>query len=1061
MKRLGEHPDPGDQQPNQIRVVSVQAPSVESDSSFQTPVRGIRPSGSSDSLGSAEHQLVPIASPAAASDSGASVSRTPKQYTIMKFFSPGLQKPEQMLPVLSDLQPKKAGPGRPLKVSPGLAEARQQGSLESQTAQQNNEMIRKLALTLGLQNKGGRPPSQQSLLVVRGTVGGSKSNRREFGEKRLRRDEEGPTKLKMISFMNQCKESFATLSSWRKHCCAKFSMQWKVLQGMIDNESAIRKEVQQRKVGLHQDRAKGVHGSSASQRKGKVCRASGAGRRDEFLAAKQKLRAWFLKERAACHFVDRSDLFLEFQHLCLDEAELLQAVLSKRQSGEPQVDHTASLEQKCAQEAAEAAAVVSTAPGFEFAEAIQILVSSMSDEQIKHRLDAISDRLQKLQESAKYAETFRDRLVDAVGGQNLMPSRVSTLSMSEERARSFSTWQQYDHRLYIAAFGTEAELSKLVADPKQFIAFRHQLVLGYSDQVPYWVKIGSGRQVFAEHERQVSRKDRQKNKDAIEGAHRQTSQALPAASHDEAEQDSGPPPLDSDSEDELPDVPQAPPPAPPPAGTAEEHRQYESSGLKRGMAKAEQEKFRITYEARQFILNYFSLDQDPVGVVGKGLLVVHGVHARLCNISESGTWIQDECFEYGGKQFQRKAGHSAGRVLGSYRKVRTEHPELFERLEVMSQPAATVDSVIFKWSLETQAKEMTCSLFQRDMLSAALSTDSRVAMSLANQVPAWIEGGMTPVLQITDTDFSASFKAGVRRAQAEERIAITQAARLKGIRAEFKCGAYEIMKIAAKAHKFQEERNDNTQWVLRSGRNNGHLAFRPDFSIGKLVKSDSQEWASKIPMGSHRIPDEWFRWRYSWLDGRGIPQKPDFLQVEESSEAALAGEAEYCQQEGFMRKLSSMPSVSFEEHHASIDFDLADDQHHEVAAALCDQELPSKIRRRSQLADALGADFTSASSKTMSDKFMRSKRKQAEKVLLAKGIQMLQMQLGKMSRSEALAKMVAKAGTSKGQKGGAGKNLKRQDKKNKSKAKLDKRIRRTKAKEAQKKTQGWVLEEGS
>ena len=116
---------------------------------------------------------------------------------------------------------------------------------------------------------------------------------------------------------------------------------------------------------------------------------------------------------------------------------------------------------------------------------------------------------------------------------------------------------------------------------------------------------------------------------------------------------------------------------------------------------ANEERFRITYEARQLLRNVFGDPESPVlGVVGKGLLVVPRQWARLSNISEDGKFIEAEQFKVASKKIVRGAGTSAGRILEAYRKVRKSHPELVEQLEIMSQPAANVDSVILGWVLE-------------------------------------------------------------------------------------------------------------------------------------------------------------------------------------------------------------------------------------------------------------------------------------------------------------------------------------------------------------------------
>ena len=102
------------------------------------------------------------------------------------------------------------------------------------------------------------------------------------------------------------------------------------------------------------------------------------------------------------------------------------------------------------------------------------------------------------------------------------------------------------------------------------------------------------------------------------------------------------------------------------------------------------------------------------GLVGKGLLVVPGQWARLSSISADGKWLRTERFKIGAKEIAHSQGASVGRILEAYRKVRASHPELVAQLDIMSEPAANVDSVILSWCIEKQATEHPCSLWQRD-----------------------------------------------------------------------------------------------------------------------------------------------------------------------------------------------------------------------------------------------------------------------------------------------------------------------------------------------------------
>ena len=139
-----------------------------------------------------------------------------------------------------------------------------------------------------------------------------------------------------------------------------------------------------------------------------------------------------------------------------------------------------------------------------------------------------------------------------------------------------------------------------------------------------------------------------------------------------------------------------------------------------------EERFRITYEARQLLHKVFASPETPiVGSVGRGLLVVPGQWARLSNISEDGKWLRTETFRLGSKEVVHTKGASAGRALEAYRKVRKSHPELVAQLDIMSQPASNVDSVILSWVIEGQASEHPCSMWQRDCFSSVFA-DSAV-----------------------------------------------------------------------------------------------------------------------------------------------------------------------------------------------------------------------------------------------------------------------------------------------------------------------------------------------
>jgi hypothetical protein len=442
------------------------------------------------------------------------------------------------------------------------------------------------------------------------------------------------------------------------------------------------------------------------------------------------------------------------------------------------------------------------------------------------------------------------------------------------------------------------------------------------------------------------------------------------------------------------------------------HAGTEDSTLKRTTGDAAQEKFRITFEARHIVGNYLG-EGEPWEKNWRGALVVKGVHARLSNISDERTWIEDEEFEYAGKTYKRYAGKSAGRILATYVQLRKEHPEWFEDLEVYSQEAAVVDSVIMKWMLEAQAKEFPCSIWCRDMLAAGQTVQTRLVQGLAQQIGCRIYGGVTCIVQLTDTDYSWSFKSGVCRAQDELRREMKTAAAALGEVPKFKCGPREIVKLIYEGMKIQKMRHEVKPWILPACRRNGILHWRPDLLQGKMVKAEDQKWALQLPEGCFRYPSRWLEERSSWLkDGR--PQRSSLEDIEDAEKFAKMLEADFCKEEGYYQVVKSMEKkVKFLEHHVEIGADEV--QHDEVGelGANAEDLMPPKLRRKmKKAAEELKARLQEAKKKK--EKQERKQKKWSKmQVFMKKGKAKLKEMLKTMTRAEAIAAMKPVAGKSK------------------------------------------------
>ena len=328
----------------------------------------------------------------------------------------------------------------------------------------------------------------------------------------------------------------------------------------------------------------------------------------------------------------------------------------------------------------------------------------------------------------------------------------------------------------------------------------------------------------------------------------------------------------------------------------------EGAGTLSTRQDSKHEKFRITYEARQVVLNYCNTlrpaeneleeaeagaknksegkwqPQAPRGLVHSGLLVVPGCHARLSNITESGTWRETESFYVGSKKINHLAGRSVGATLIAYRLAREAQPDLFRKVSVMSQPAANVDSVIFCWAQQELSKEFPESYWQRDCFAGSFSAEGEKVQFLSHMFSTHILGKCTARLQLTDTDFSHKFKARVRVRMAEQRDQSEEALRRSGSSDAWQPSALDIVSSVVKAQDDMAEAQDHpdTEWILSGLRRNMMLSYRPYPEGLRPVTAETEKWAENMLEGSSRIPQSWYADRLNWRDSAGVPQEPNF-----------------------------------------------------------------------------------------------------------------------------------------------------------------------------------------
>ena len=133
--------------------------------------------------------------------------------------------------------------------------------------------------------------------------------------------------------------------------------------------------------------------------------------------------------------------------------------------------------------------------------------------------------------------------------------------------------------------------------------------------------------------------------------------------------------------------------------------------------------------------------------------------------------------------------------------LRSQFPYLFTDIKVYQQPAAWMDEIVTAWSIEELQERCPQCVHQRDLFGSALADVNKKKMQLAHQIPTWIAGKMTPVLQLTDTDLAHPMKAAAQAAKKVIAHDMRIAGQINGQKPTFTCGPKQMMQIAIEAHR--------------------------------------------------------------------------------------------------------------------------------------------------------------------------------------------------------------------------------------------------------------------
>ena len=274
---------------------------------------------------------------------------------------------------------------------------------------------------------------------------------------------------------------------------------------------------------------------------------------------------------------------------------------------------------------------------------------------------------------------------------------MTTLTLGEEHARWEVSLQAYD-RLLWESLRPEEYLQDQLACTQDWLEGIEDTVVCHCDQVPMWLRIGSLKQLYTKNE--VRKKKAHKLR-----------------------------PVRGDD----------------PGGQVMVCDEADGMTQMRQAAAAEADRFRVTLELSQLVRNVYRPGVPLEVSHGIPVLIVPGQHARLSNISEDGTFIQDEVFEVKRKQKVRKAGSSAGNLMLSWRKLRDHGSEetksFLKSIEVMQQPSAFADGVICSWTAEMRCRrEAPQMVVVRDMFAGGLSQSTKRVSIVSNQLRAYICG---------------------------------------------------------------------------------------------------------------------------------------------------------------------------------------------------------------------------------------------------------------------------------------------------------------------------------
>ena len=113
---------------------------------------------------------------------------------------------------------------------------------------------------------------------------------------------------------------------------------------------------------------------------------------------------------------------------------------------------------------------------------------------------AIEKRHLAHERSEKNSEYALTQMLHYFNARLFKPQRLVSLTYEEEERRALRSWHRFDWKLNLACFRPLEELALVVKDPEAVRKHVRDLVIFMNDQIPMWLKLKPGKQVYAEFE---------------------------------------------------------------------------------------------------------------------------------------------------------------------------------------------------------------------------------------------------------------------------------------------------------------------------------------------------------------------------------------------------------------------------------------------------------------------------------------------------------------------------------------------------------------------------------